>query len=124
MWFGVKMFDTRFEGRTPASEAGYDNGKEDSTGLFIYIPSLEEVARQKGSEVTLPSAVTGERHVVKFDARALLEKALETARGMGAMTGATVENLVIDSTNFGWELMGNNDAEVKIYSINLYEART
>lgn len=42
-----------------------------------------------------------------------------TARGMGAMTGAHVDGLRIDSTNIGWELMGNNDAEVKIYSINL-----
>ncbi len=26
----------------------------------------------------------------------------------------------IVSTNFGWELMGNNDAEVEISYINLY----
>lgn len=119
MWFGVKMFDTRFAGRTPAAEAGYDNGKEDSTGLFIFIPSLEEVARQPGSCVTLPSSVVAKRNNVQFDALPFLEKALMTARGMGAMTGAHVDGLRIDSTNIGWELMGNNDAEVKIYSINL-----
>ena len=119
MWFGVKMYDTRFCGRTPAAEAGYDTGKEDSTGLFIFIPSLEEVARQQGSQVTLPSSVIGRRSVVRFDALPFLEKALMTARSMGAMAGARVEGLRIDSTNIGWELMGNNDAEVRIYSLDL-----
>ena len=41
------------------------------------------------------------------------------AREIGAMTRIGVEGLRIDSTNIGWELMGNNDAEVKIHAINL-----
>lgn len=119
MWFGIKMFDTRFMGGTPAAEFGYDTGKEDSTGLLIFIPSLEEVARQEGSVVTLPSSVVGRRGVVQFDALPFIEKALMAAREIGAMTRIGVEGLRIDSTNIGWELMGNNDAEVKIHAINL-----
>lgn len=121
MWFGIKIFDTRFEGKTPASEKGYDNGKEDSTGKFIFIPSLEEVAPFSGNVVGLPTAIIGKRNTVLFDAVPWLERALIAARGMGALSGADVRNLRIDSTNIGWELMGNNDAEVKIYSMNLTE---
>ena len=36
------------------------------------------------------------------------------------MGGASIEHLRIGSTNFGWELMGNNDAEVEISNLNIY----
>lgn len=121
MWFGVKPFDTRFLGKTPAAEKGYDHGKEDSTGLLIYIPCLEEVALQEGSRVSVPSANVGKRQEIYFDALPFLKKALAEAESLGAMKGANVHDLRIDSTNFGWELMGNNDAVARIYHVNLYE---
>lgn len=122
MWFGIKMYDTRFLGGTPAAESGGDNGKEDSTGLFIYIPSLTDVNQAAYSEATVPSCVIGQDGIVKFDILTYLPKMFTRLKKLTnpQMAGASVEHLRIGSTNFGWELMGNNDAEVQISYINLY----
>ena len=124
MWFGFSMFDTRAKGGTPSGLASYDGGKEDSTGLFIYMPSLSQVAANAeatNSSVTLPSAVIGQERSVKIDILPWLKQALKTARQYGALTGASVEHLRIGSTNIGWELPGNFDAEVVISGMNIYE---
>lgn len=124
MWFGFSMFDTRALGGTPSGLASYDGGKEDSTGLFIYMPSLTQVAANAevtDSEVTVPTAVIGENRKVKIDILPWLSQALKTARQYGALTGASVEHLRIGSTNIGWELPGNYDAEVVISYLNIYE---
>ena len=122
MWFGVKMYDTRYVGGTPPAEGGPDNGKEDSTGLFIYIPSLTEVAEEQYCEATVPSSVIGQDGVVKFDILHYIPKMLDRLGKLTdpPMEGASIEHMRIVSTNFGWELMGNNDAEVEISYINLY----
>lgn len=121
MWFGFSMFDTRAEGGTPSGMSAYDGGKEDATGLFIYMPSLEQAAMNKDNTVTLPSAVVGKQCTVKFDILPFLSAALKIARQQGAMTGASTDHLRIGSTNIGWELPGNYDAEVKISYLNMYE---
>lgn len=123
MWFGIKPYDTRFVGGTPAAEAGGDNGKEDSTGLFIYIPSLTEIADKPiYGEATVPSAVINQEGHVKFDLLAYLPDMFRRLRKLTKpqMGGASIEHLRINSTNFGWELMGNNDAEVEISNLNIY----
>ena len=122
MWFGVKMYDTRYVGGTPPAEGGPDNGKEDSSGLFIYIPSLTEVAEEQYCEATVPSSVIGQDGVVKFDILNYIPKMLNRLGKLTdpPMEGASIEHMRIVSTNFGWELMGNNDAEVEISYINLY----
>jgi hypothetical protein len=121
MWFGFSMFDTRAEGDTPVGNSSYDGGKEDSTGLFIYMPSLKSVATSSTSSVDLPTSVVGKDVHVKFDILPFLKQALKIARQNGALKGATVDHLRIGSTNIGWELPGNYDAEVEISYLNMYE---
>ena len=124
MWFGFSMFDTRALNGTPSGLASYDGGKEDSTGLFIYMPSLSQVAANAevtDSEVTVPTAVIGAEKRVKIDILPWLSQALKTARQYGALKGASVEHLRIGSTNIGWELPGNFDAKVRISGLNIYE---
>lgn len=121
MWFGFSMFDTRSIGATPGGMSAYDGGKEDNTGLFIYMFSLEKAARE-GNTVSLPSSVIGGKHSVKINVLPLLKSALSAAKKSGALRGASIEHLRINSTNIGWELPGNYDAEVKIENLNLYEA--
>lgn len=123
MWFGLKPYDTRFVGGTPAAEAGGDNGKEDSTGLFIYIPSITEIAdKPVYGEATVPTAVLNKEGHIKFDLLAYLPDMFRRLKKLTTpqMGGASVEHLRINSTNFGWELMGNNDAEVEISNLNIY----
>ncbi len=121
MWFGFSMFDTRALGGTPAGLSSYDGGKEDSTGKFIYMFSLNSAAQQAGNTVTTPTSVVGEKITVKVDILPYLKQALKIARQNGALTGASADKLSIGSTNIGWELPGNFDAEVEISYMNMYK---
>ena len=124
MWFGFSMFDTRSIGSTPGGMSSYDGGKEDSSGLFIYMFSLENAAREKDNIISLPSSVIGGgMHTVKVDVLPLLSSALKAAKKSGALKGASVDCLTIDSTNIGWELPGNYDVSVAISGLNLYEVK-
>lgn len=123
MWFGFSMFDTRSMNEFPAGTASYDGGKEDSTGLFIYMFSLSQAANLSGCEVSGMSSVIGETVRIKVDIKKFLRTALKIAAQQGAMKGASVERLKIGSTNIGWELPGNYDVEVDIHSMNMYTVK-
>ena len=122
MWFGFSMFDTRALGGTPSGFASYDGGKEDSTGLFIYMLSLQSVAGQQQGSVNIPTAVVGKDVSVKVDILPYINQALKIARQNGAMKGASADKLAIGSTNIGWELPGNYDVEVEISYLNMYKS--
>ena len=122
MWFGFSMFDTRALGGTPNGFASYDGGKEDSTGLFIYMLSLQSVAGQQKDSVNIPTAVVGKEVNVKVDILPYINQALKIARQNGAMMGASADKLAIGSTNIGWELPGNFDVEVVISYLNMYKS--
>ena len=121
MWFGFSMFDTRTEGGTPGGFASYDGGKEDSTGLFIYMVSLQSVAGQQKDSVNVPTSVVGKDVSVKVDILPYINQALKIARQNGAMKGASADQLLIGSTNIGWEIPGNYDVEVEISYLNMYK---
>lgn len=121
MWFGFSMFDTRAMGGTPNGFASYDGGKEDSTGLFIYMLSLQSVAGQQSGSVNAPTSVVGKDVSVKVDILPYINQALKIARQNGAMKGASADQLKIGSTNIGWELPGNFDVEVDISYLNMYK---
>ena len=121
MWFGFSMFDTRAMGSTPNGFASYDGGKEDSTGLFIYMLSLQSVAGQQSGSVNAPTSVVGKDVSVKVDILPYINQALKIARQNGAMKGASADKLAIGSTNIGWELPGNFDVEVDISYLNMYK---
>jgi hypothetical protein len=121
MWFGFSMFDTRAMGGTPNGFASYDGGKEDSTGLFIYMLSLQSVAGQQPGSVNAPTSVVDKDVSVKVDILPYINQALKIARQNGAMKGASADQLKIGSTNIGWELPGNFDVEVDISYLNMYK---
>jgi len=121
MWFGFSMFDTRALGDTPSGFASYDGGKEDSTGLFIYMLSLQSVAGQQPGSANIPTSVVDKDVSVKIDILPYINQALKIARQNGAMMGASADQLLIGSTNIGWELPGNFDVEVEISHLNMYK---
>ena len=122
MWFGFSMFDTRSLGGTPNAFQAYDGGKEDSTGLFIYMPSLTDLAKEKDNYVgDLPTSVVGKKVRIKVDVLPEIVKALKIVQSYGEMVGADLRKLKITSTNLGWELPGNNDVNIQISRLNLYE---
>ncbi|MBQ7924145.1 MAG: hypothetical protein IJ329_02440 [Clostridia bacterium] len=122
MWFGFSMFDSRHEGSTPTGYAAYDGGKEDSTSAFIYMFSLNQVTGYEDSYVnSTPTAVVGKEVSVKVNIMPFIKAALKVAKQNGSHTGASSDMLKIGSTNIGWELPGNYDAEVKISKLNMYQ---
>ncbi|MBQ8429253.1 MAG: hypothetical protein IJX30_04070 [Clostridia bacterium] len=122
MWFGFSMFDTRHIGETPDGFQAYDGGKEDSTGLFIYMPSLKDMAKAEGNRVEpLTTSVVGKKVRIKVNVLPEIEKALKIVQSYGEMVGADVKKLKIASTNLGWELPGNNDVNIQITQLNFYE---
>ncbi|MBQ7924140.1 MAG: hypothetical protein IJ329_02415 [Clostridia bacterium] len=122
MWFGFSMFDTRSEGGTPKPYQEYDGGKEDSTGYFIYMPTLRDLVKNTGNFIeSVPTSVVGKRVRIKIDIIPELQKALDIVQGYGELKGASVGKLKIISTNIGWEIPGNYDVSVKINYLNMYE---
>lgn len=121
MWFGFSMFDTRALNGTPNGFASYDGGKEDNSGLFIYMPSLQAISMQQPGSVNVPTAVVGKEVSVKVDILPYIQQALKIARQNGAMMGASADQLMIGSTNIGWEIPGNYDVEVEISYLNMYK---
>ena len=122
MWFGFSMFDTRSVNGTPSGMAAYDGGKEDNTGMFIYMFSLAQVDTSSGSGnvADLPSAVVNKDRAVCVDVLPFIKAGLKSAQKQGALKGATVDDLVLGSTNIGWEIPGNYDCMVEIDNMNMY----
>ncbi len=121
MWFGFSMFDTRAIGSTPSGMAAYDGGKEDNTGMFIYMFSLSQVdVSTEGNRVDLPSSVIGRDRSVRVDVVPFIKAGLKSAQKQGALKGATINDLVLGSTNIGWEIPGNYDCMVEIRRMNMY----
>jgi hypothetical protein len=122
MWFGFSMFDTRHLGKTPSGLSAYDGGKDDSTGGFIYMFSLDQVIGFEDSYVmSTPTSVVGKTVAVKVNIMPFIKAGLKVAKQNGVLTGASADKLRIGSTNIGWELPGNFDTEVKIFNLNIYQ---
>ena len=122
MWFGFSMFDTRNLNDTPNGYYAYDGGKEDSTGAYIYMFSLNQAKSFKQNVVdALPSSVVGRQVKLKVDILPFLKNALKIAKQAGALTGADWTMLRIGSMNIGWEIPGNYDVMVEISDLNMYQ---
>lgn len=122
VWFGFSMFDTRSMNICPSGMAAYDGGKEDNTGMFIYMFSLAQVDDTLAwNEVTKPTSVVGQRRTVKVDVLPFIKTGLVSAQKKGAMKGATFEDMVFSSTNIGWEIPGSYDVSVDIHAMNMYK---
>jgi len=122
MWFGFSMFDTRSMDKCPNGMAAYDGGKEDNTGMFIYMFSLDGVDTTKEyNAVTKPTSVIGTKINVSVDIIPYIKAALVSAQKKGALIDSTIDDLIIGSTNIGWELPGSYDVEVDIDYLNMYK---
>ncbi|MBQ4053612.1 MAG: hypothetical protein IJD33_04665 [Clostridia bacterium] len=69
----------------------------------------------------LPTSVVGKKVRIKVDVLPEIVKALKIVQSYGEMVGADLRKLKITSTNLGWELPGNNDVNIQISRLNLYE---
>ncbi len=122
VWFGFSMFDTRSMNACPSGMAAYDGGKEDNTGMFIYMFSLAQVDDTlEWNVVEKPTSVIGIKRKVKVDVLPFIKAGIVSAQKKGALKGATFEDLVFSSTNIGWEIPGSYDVSVDIHAMNMYK---
>ncbi len=109
MWFGLGFFDRRYD--YPPMFAAQDGGKEDNTGMFIYIVD---------SKKYLDAPVTvGNKVYVKYDILPQVKTGLIIAQQRNFLTETEFEDLELGSTNIGWEMTGNFNANVDISKMRI-----
>jgi len=111
VWFGLSMFDSRhdFVPDYVAQDFAMPNGS------FIY--SL-------GSKRFFDKPVaTGTRQTIRHDILNNLHEAIATAHKHGFITETTIDDVVLDGTNIGWEVPGTYDVGVTLYKISVTVAK-
>lgn len=122
VWFGFSMFDTRNPNACPGGMAAFDGGKEDNTGMFIYMFSLAQADDTlEWNVIEKPTSVVGKRRTVKVDVLPFIKAGIVSAQKKGALAGAAYEDMVFSSTNIGWEIPGSYDVSVDIHAMNMYK---
>ena len=109
IWFGMNAFDRRYP--FPALYASEDGGKEIDTGAFIYVPDAREYYRT-------PTSV-GRRQHVERDLLPLFRAAYAEARKRGYLSRTRWSDLAPTGGNFGWEITGSFDAEMRVDEFGL-----
>ena len=107
VWFGLSMFDSRHEfvPDYAAQDFAMPNGS------FIY--SL-------GSKRYLDKPVEiGRRQTIRREILNDLREGIETAHKRGFITNTTIDDVVLDGTNIGWEVPGVYDVGVTLHKISV-----
>ena len=107
LWFGISMFDSRYDfvPDFAAQDFAMPNGS------FIYT---------LGSKRYFDTPIkVGERRTLRRNILGDLREAIETAHTRGFITNTTIEDVVLDGTNIGWEVPGTYDAGVTLHKISI-----
>jgi len=107
VWFGLGLFDSRYDfvPDYAAQDFAMPNGS------FIY--SL-------GSKRYFDKPVEpGERRTVRRDILNDIREAIETAHRRGFIMNTTIDDVVLDGTNIGWEIPGVYDVGVTLYQLSV-----
>ena len=124
MWFGILLYDNRYEGAVIADYNQVDGGKADATGVMIYQPGTE-----RWNPDTKTSPTVGQNVSLNFDILGTAKEAFNKIKQFYRdneskyFQNATWEDLYIGSTNFGFEVSGSYDIEVEISNLGLIATR-
>ncbi len=109
MWFGVNLFDRRYE--FAELYAMQDTGKPINTEAYIYQPAARDI---------LPAATAvGVRQEVKADLLPHIKKAFISAQNAKFFTRSNFSDLAVGGGNFGWEMTGTYCAGMTVESFQL-----
>jgi len=114
IWFGLCLWDNRYENIEKPLFAAEDGGKEANTGAFIYSP--ESNLYYNGNK--MPSALTDVN--VDFDIMNIAKTAYNLAIERGYLGTTTFEDLYIGSMNFGFEVPGTYNVASTINNFNIF----
>jgi hypothetical protein len=107
LWFGISMFDSRhdFVPDYAAQDFAMPNGS------FI---------RSLGTKrfFDKPIAV-GERRTIRYNILDEIQKAIEIANERGFLTHTTLNDVVLDGTNIGWEIPGTYSVGATLHKMSV-----
>ncbi len=113
IWFGLPSFDYRYSTVRDDEIVLWDIG----TSTFIYgVP-----------ETTIWGNVSlndGNWHKTELDIKPLINRALEAMKEHDVFQNTTLDDLIITSMNFGWEVPGTFDAALRVKGISLKSIKT
>ncbi len=109
MWFGISLFDRRYE--YSDLYAMQDTGKPINTGAYIYQPAARDILSQ-------PTAV-GVSQSVRADLLPFIRQAFQAAQNAKFFTRSKFSDLVVGGGNFGWEMTGTYHAAMSVDSFQL-----
>jgi len=107
VWFGLSMFDSRYDFVA-------DYGAQDfamPNGSFIY--SL-------GTRRFFDTPVEiGKRKTIRYNILDSIYEGIETAHISGFITNTTIDDVVLDGMNIGWEVPGTYDVGVTFHKLSV-----
>jgi hypothetical protein len=118
IWFGLCLWDNRYENLEKSLYAAEDGGKETNTGAFIYSP--ESNLYYNGNK--MPASLTDVN--VCFDIMTIAESAYNLAISRGYLGTTKFNDLYIGSTNLGFEVPGTYNVASKINNFNIFYKKT
>ena len=111
IWFGLCFHDKRYD--YAPFFAAQDGGKENNTGMFIYVPDMKPIMSAQGK------AEIGKKFSVDVDVLPIIHSAFTLAQQRNFLTKTKWEELYIGTTNIGWEVPGTYDVAVEINQLNI-----
>ena len=109
-WFGMPFYDYRYE-EIPEFSA-VDGGKNDASGKYIYMMEGTDVF-ERGS------ATIGKVEMISLDVLPWIYRAFELGQKEGFLSGVDLDDMVISSTNIGWEVPGTFDIDMDLFDLSL-----
>lgn len=122
IWFGLLLYDNRYEGVVTNDYSAIDAGKVDATRMMICQPSSSKWSSLAGGV----SPRVGDKVSINLNILSLAQEAFLAAQQDATnpcLTKTKWEDLYIGSTNFGFEVPGTYNVGVKISNLGLIASR-
>jgi len=107
LWFGVSMFDSRYEFVPDFAFQDFSQ----PNGSFIYMLSSKRY-------LDTPVEV-GKRQTIRRDILNDIHEAIETAQKNGFLTNTTIDDVILDGMNIGWEVPGTYHVGATLHKMSV-----
>ena len=114
-WFGLSVFDCRYDFPDNSHQLDVGDGRE-ATGQLIYVIGGDELLNNGYGGV---NPADGEWAHLEVDILPYLRAGFEKAQENGLMQNTTYDDLGVGSYNFGWEVPGTVDCAMEMANIQL-----
>jgi len=111
LWFCLQLFDSRYDFAPDFAMQDFNPQGAQGNGHFI---------RLLGSKRYFDKpVVVGERQTLRYDIRDAVQEAIEVAHKHGFIVNTTIDDVILDGTNIGWEVPGTYDVGATLYKMSV-----